>query len=95
MVTIYSTNDKNKIIKEFPELDTLAGADLSYQDLSFGDFRGMDVRNTDFHGADLDGAEFDEDVFESWRFDAPDFTDTCFEMIKGDGIFTSDKFGGY
>ena len=79
MVVIRNTYDGG-IIKEFPELDTLAGADLSYEDLMFADFRGMDLSGTDFHGAELYGAEFDDDVFDM-SFDAPNFTDTYYEIV--------------
>ena len=72
-----------EVIREFPELDTLAGADLSYEDLMFADFRGMDLEGTRFEGADLRHAEFDDDVLSGFgMIDPPDFTNTCYEKIR-------------
>lgn len=95
MVVIRNTYDGG-IIKEFPELDTLAGADLSYEDLMFADFRGMDLSGTDFHGAELYGAEFDDEVFDSCNLEPPDFTNTYYEMvsIRGGGGYRR-GFRGY
>ena len=71
-----------KVLKEYPELDTLAGADLSYENLMFADFRGMDLEGTRFEGAELYGAEFDDDVLDgSGMLDPPDFTDTYYEIV--------------
>ena len=94
MVVIRNTYDGG-IIKEFPELDTLAGADLSYEDLMFADFRGMDLSGTDFHGAELYGAEFDDEVFDGGNFDAPDFTDTYYEKVWKGGSGHHLEFRGY
>lgn len=80
MVRIYDIY--GELIKEYPELDTLVGADLSYEDLEFADFRGMDLDNTDFHGASLYGAEFDSWVFDPANFDRPNFDDTYYEWIE-------------
>ena len=73
-----------EVLKVFEDLDTLAGADLSYQDLVCADFRGMDLSDTNFEGADLTGAEFDDDVFDM-VFDAPNFTDTYYEIVSHRG----------
>lgn len=78
MVTLMTTY--GEVLKVFKDLDTLAGADLSYQNLACADFRGMDLSNTNFEGADLTGAEFDDDVFDM-SFDAPNFTDTYYEIV--------------
>lgn len=78
MVVIRNTYDGG-IIKEFPDLDTLAGADLSYEDLRFADFRGMDLEGTSFEGAELDYAEFDDYVLDGYMIHPPDFTRTCFD----------------
>lgn len=79
MVTLMTTY--GEVLKVFEDLDTLAGADLSYQDLMCADFRGMDLSNTNFEGADLTGAEFDDNVFDM-VIDAPNFTDTYYEEVK-------------
>ena len=48
MVTIYDID--GNLIKEFPELETLVWADLSYEDLRYADFREMDLTGADFSG---------------------------------------------
>lgn len=63
-----------EVIKEYPELDTLAGADLSFQDFRNADFRGMDLTGTDFNGADLECADFEDAIV-----DGADFYGTCCE----------------
>jgi uncharacterized protein YjbI with pentapeptide repeats len=78
-------NIDGEVIKVFEDLDTLAGADLSYEDLMFADFRDMDLSNTCFEGADLYGAEFDDWVFDAANLDAPDFTDTYYEIVRHRG----------
>lgn len=90
-------NIDGEVIREFPELDTLAGADLSYEHLEFADFRGMDLADTNFEGADLYGAEFDEWVFDGANFNAPSFTNTYYELkYRGSGGSHSHKeFRGY
>ena len=81
-----------EVIKEYPELDTLAGADLSFEELSYADFRGMDLSNTCFEHAELEGAEFDDWVFDGANFDAPDFTNTYYELQhRGGGASHSHK----
>ena len=52
-------NIYGEVVREFPELDTLAGADLSFQDLRDVDFSGMELHDADFYHADLEGAIFD------------------------------------
>lgn len=86
-----------EVIKEYPELDTLAGADLSFEELSYADFRGMDLSNTCFEHAELDGAEFDDWVFDGANFDAPDFTNTYYELeyCGGGGSHSHKEFRGY
>lgn len=79
MVVLKNTN--GEVLKVFEDLDTLAGADLSYGEFMFADFRGMDVSGTDFTGAELYGAEFDDDVFDESLYDVPDFTDTYYEKV--------------
>ncbi len=83
MVTL--RNIDGEIIREFPELDTLAGADLSYEQLMFADFRGLDVSGTCFEGAELYGAEFDSDVLEGYTPNPPDFTNTFYEKVVSYG----------
>lgn len=63
-----------KTLREFIDIDTLSGADLSYMDLEYADFRDMDLTDTDFHGSSLKEACFDDAVL-----DGADFTDTCYE----------------
>ena len=75
-------NIDGEVIREFPELDTLAGADLSYGFFPSADFRGTDRRGTNFEGAELMYAEFDDDVLDGTMLDPPDFTDTCYEWIE-------------
>lgn len=83
MVTI--RNIDGEVIKVYENLDTLAGADLSFEDLSYADFRGMDLSNTCFEGAELNGAEFDDWVFDGANFDSPDFTNTYYERVVSYG----------
>lgn len=52
-------NIYGEVVREFPELDTLAGADLSFQDLREVDFSGMELHDADLYYADLEGAIFD------------------------------------
>lgn len=73
------------ILKVFDDLDTLAGADLSYSDFMFADFRGMDLSDTDFTGAELYGAEFDDDVFNQSLSCLPNFKGTCYELVQRGG----------
>lgn len=96
MVTLMTTY--GEVLKVFEDLDTLAGADLSYQDLVCADFRGMDLSNTNFEGADLTFAEFDDEVFDGSMLDPPDFTDTYYELVdSGAGASGGNhrKFRGY
>ena len=95
MVRIYDID--GNLIKEYPELETLAGADLSFEELSYADFRGMDLSNTCFEHAELDGAEFDDWVFDGANFDAPDFTNTYYELKYrgGGGSHSHKEFRGY
>ena len=79
MVIIKDIN--GEVIREFPELETLAGADLSYEDLMFADFRGYDLSGTNFEGADLYGAEFDDEILNGTLSDPPDFTNTCYQRV--------------
>lgn len=72
MVRIYDIY--GDLLREFPELDTLAGADLSFQDFRNADFRGMDLTGTDFNGADLENADFEDAIV-----DGADFYGTCCE----------------
>ena len=83
MVVLKDIN--GEVLKVFENLDTLAGADLSYEDLMFADFRGMDLSETDFTGADLHGAEFDDEVFNQSLSNLPNFTKTCFELVQRGG----------
>ena len=73
-------NIDGNLLREFPELDTLAGADLSYEDLDFVDFSGMDLTDTDFHGASLRWTHFDGAIT-----DGANFTDTCYEKVVSYG----------
>lgn len=73
-------NIDGEVIKEYPELNTLAGADLSYEDLDFVDFSGMDLTDTDFHGASLRWTHFDGAIT-----DGANFTDTCYEKVVSYG----------
>jgi len=72
MVRIYDIY--GDLLREFPDLDTLAGADLSFQDFRNADFRGMDLTGTDFNGADLECADFEDAIV-----DGADFYGTCCE----------------
>ena len=72
MVRIYDIY--GDLLREFPDLDTLAGADLSFQDFRNADFRGMDLTGTDFNGADLENADFEDAIV-----DDADFYGTCCE----------------
>lgn len=72
MVRIYDIY--GDLLREFPELDTLSGADLSFQDFRNADFRGMDLTGTDFNGADLENADFEDAIV-----DGADFYGTCCE----------------
>ena len=74
-----------EVLKVFKDLDTLAGADLSYQNLACADFRGMDVSGTDFTGSDLTMAEFDDDALDGSLPEPPDFTDTYYEIVAHRG----------
>lgn len=74
MVTIYDID--GNVLREFPNLDTLAGADLSYENLMFADLRDMDLTNTIFHGANMFGAKIDNSIV-----DGTDFSDTCLEIV--------------
>lgn len=80
MVIIKDTN--GEVIREFPELETLAGADLSYEDLMFADFRGCDLSGTNFEGADLHGAEFDDEALDGTMSDPPNYTNTFFQKVS-------------
>ena len=77
-------NIYGEVIKEFPDLDTLAGADLSFMDLREADFSGMDLVCTDFSYADLEDA-----VFEDADLLCADFHGTCYEYhcSIGSGAF--------
>jgi len=78
-------NIDGEVIKVFEDLDSLAGADLSYGFFPSADFRGMDLRGTNFEGAELYNAEFDDWVFDAANLDAPDFTDTYYEIVRHRG----------
>ena len=84
-------NIDGEVIREFPELDTLAGADLSYEDLMFADFRGMDLTDVSFHGANLFMARIDNAIT-----DGADFSDTYLEPTRErGGGGTTDGIRGY
>ena len=78
MVRIYDID--GNLIKEYPELETLAGADLSYEDLMFADLRNLDLTDTNFHGADLFMADIEGSIT-----DGTDFSNTYFEKIVSYG----------
>ena len=77
-------NIYGEVIREFPELDTLAGADLSSMELYAADFRGMDLTGTDFSHSELDDADFEDAIV-----DGADFNGTCYEYhcSVGSGAF--------
>lgn len=85
------------VLRVFEDLDTLAGADLSYGEFMFADFRGMDLSGTDFTGAELYGAEFDDEVFNQSLSNLPDFTGTRFELVQrgGGGSSSYMEFRGW
>ena len=87
MVTIFDID--GNVLREFPELDTLAGADLSCMDLMFADFSGMDLTDTNFWGADLYGACFDDAIL-----DGTNFANTYYEIQPRRGGLTH-KIRGY
>ena len=90
-------NIDGEVLKVFEELDTLAGADLSYGEFMFADFRGMDLSDTDFTGSELYGAEFDEEVFDDSLSNLPNFTDTYFEKVPKSvgGVTQGVRFRGW
>lgn len=89
MVKIY--NIDGDLIKAYPELDSLVGADLSYEDLMFADLRDLDLTDADFHGANLFMADIDGAIT-----DGTDFSDTYLEPTRErGGGGTTDGIRGY
>ena len=85
MVTV--KNIDGEVLKVFEDLDTLAGADLSYEELPFADFSGMDLTDTDFTGADIFMACLDDATL-----DGTIFTDTYYEEVSYScGLFGAGK----
>lgn len=80
MVTV--KNIDGEVLKVFEDLDTLAGADLSYEELPFADFSGMDLTDTDFTGADIFMACLDDAIL-----DGTIFTDTYYDVVMDYGGF--------
>lgn len=73
-------NIYGEVVREFPELDTLAGADLSFQDLREVDFSGMELHDADFYHADLEGA-----IFDYADVQGANFSGTCYEYRRSYG----------
>ncbi len=89
MVRIYDIY--GDLLKEYPDLDSLVGADLSYEDLPSADLRDMDLTDANFHMANLWGACIDGAII-----DGTDFSDTYLEPTRErGGGGTTDGIRGY
>lgn len=81
-VMVIIRNIYGEVIKVYENLDTLAGADLSFEQLMFADFRDMDLSGTCFDGADLFGASFEGADISQTDFGTANIEDTDIDILK-------------